>query len=56
LGQKMKNSVDFETYSALKGKEKQEFKRQIKKKVDEFEDHLEKMLSAKRRMSLSKTS
>lgn len=48
-GQKMKNSVDFETYSALKEKRNKSLSAKSKKKVDEFEDHLEKMLSAKKK-------
>ena len=49
LGAKMKNSVDFETYSALKEKRNKSLSAKSKKKVDEFEDHLEKMLSAKKK-------
>ncbi len=49
MGAEMKNGVDFETYSALKEKRTKSLSEKSKKKVDDFEDHLERLLSAKKK-------
>ena len=49
LGAEMKNGVDFETYSVLKEKRTKSLNEKSKDKVDDFEDHLEKLLSAKKK-------